>query len=474
MQDNLPDNRQSKRSEEMSYLILGLLRLSSWKITDGAAVSARALIGASMRNRIAILFAFLALVLPVFAQEDAPPPPKKDGVQITFLPPPLEGTVSLGIYDGAGKLVRTLHREATQKDFVVGLNGFITRWDGRDDTGQPLPPGKYSARGWMVGDLAIEGVAFHCNDWMKGDDSPRITRVLAVKNDGRDNINIVLRGMDGKEQTLGWNLAKEGAEPPKIEVAASVADGKLSVGKGDAMHVVALGERERAVAASVGRGGNVWTIVESPAGREVRAYSAEGEFVRRLAYAKGEPAPKQIAASHWSETIFLLDENEHEQRLRSLVLVAAKDAESPPIAEGAGKEPVSTWKTVYQKRIVSSDTFAAVTADLGRKEPLQLALEVKVQTNANTLLQNAKTEIRLQAGTDEKGALLKTTDGLPLTHLSETPQLKWAALLREGDAFVLLQSDGVVVEEFKLGKPANMMAFDAGEYTLRAPAEAKK
>ncbi len=438
------------------------------------AISARAVIGALMPKRLLTLMALFALALPTFAQEDTPPPPpKKDGVQITFLPPPLEGTVSLGIYDGAGKLVRTLHREATQKDFVVGLNGFITRWDGRDDAGQLLPPGKYSARGWMVGDLAIEGVAFHCNDWMKGDDSPRIARVLAVKNDGRDNINITLRGADEKEQTLGWNLAKEGAEPPKIEVAASVADSKLFVGKGEAMHVVALGEGERAVAASVGRGGNVWAIVESPAGREVRAYSEEGEFVRRLAYAKGEPAPKQIAASHWSDTIFLLDENEHEQRLRSLVLVAAKDA-APSVVEGATKEPVSTWKTVYQKRIVGSDTFAAVTAELGRKEPVQPAPEVKVQTKANTLLQNAKTEARLQAGTDEKGALLKTTDGLPLIHLSETPQLKWAALLREGDALVLFQSDGVVVEEFKLGKPANMMAFDAGEYTLRAPAEAKK
>ena len=293
-----------------------------------------------MPKRLLTLMALFALALPTFAQEDAPPPPlKKDGIQITFLPPPLEGTVSLGIYDSTGKLVRTLHREATQKDFVVGLNGFITRWDGRDDAGLPLAPGKYSARGWMVGDLAVEGVAFHCNDWMKGDDSPRIARVLAVKNDGRDDMHILLRGVDGKEQTMGWNLAKDGGEPPKIEVVATVEDGKLSVGNGSATHAVALGDGERAVAASVGHGGHVWAIVESPAGREVRAYSAEGEFMRRLAYAKDEPVPKQIAASHWSEMIFLLDENDREQRLRALVL----------IVEGAGKEPVSTWKTVYQK-----------------------------------------------------------------------------------------------------------------------------
>ena len=292
-----------------------------------------------MRNRTIILLSLIALALPNFAQDDAPPPPKKEGVQITFLPPPLEGTVSLGIYDAAGKLVRTLHREATQKDFVVGLNGFITRWDGRDDAGQLLAPGKYSARGWMVGNLAIEGVAFHCNDWMKDDDSPRIARVVGVKNAGRDDVHIILRGVDGKEQTMGWSLVKEGAVPPKIEVTADVEDGKVVVRKAGSSHTVALGDGESAVAVSVGHGGHVWAIVESPAGREVRAYSEEGEFLRRLAYAKDEPAPKQIAASHWSEMIFLLDENDREQRLRALVLVA-----------GEGKEAVSTWKAIQPCR----------------------------------------------------------------------------------------------------------------------------
>ena len=103
--------------------------------------------------------------------------------------------------------------------------------------------------------------------------------------------------------------------------------------------------------------------------------------------------------------------------------------------------------------------------------PRQPSLQLQ---RPNPLLQNAKTEARLQAVADEKGALLKTAAGLPLVHLSDTPHVKWAALVREGEALVLFQSDGVVVEEFKIGKPANMMSFDAGEYTLRAPGEAKK
>jgi hypothetical protein len=114
------------------------------------------------------------------AQNEAPPPASKAAVRITFLPPPIDGTLSLGIYDKTGNLVRTLHREAeAEKDFTVGLNGLITVWDGKNDAGQAVPPGKYSARGYAVGEVQIEGVAMHCNDWITDDDSPRVARMVS-------------------------------------------------------------------------------------------------------------------------------------------------------------------------------------------------------------------------------------------------------------------------------------------------------
>jgi hypothetical protein len=67
----------------------------------------------------------------------------------------MEGTISLGIYDSDGKLVRVLHREASADEFVAALDGFITFWDGMDDAGHPLPPGHYSARGYMVGAVTV-------------------------------------------------------------------------------------------------------------------------------------------------------------------------------------------------------------------------------------------------------------------------------------------------------------------------------
>ena len=80
-------------------------------------------------------------------------------VKISFLPPPLEGTISLGIYDRDGKLVRVLHREAELADFEVAPDALRTTWDGKNDSGVQMPPGKYSAHGFAVGDLRVEQLA---------------------------------------------------------------------------------------------------------------------------------------------------------------------------------------------------------------------------------------------------------------------------------------------------------------------------
>ncbi|MFL6585046.1 MAG: hypothetical protein ACJ8KU_11080 [Chthoniobacterales bacterium] len=95
----------------------------------------------------ALCFAVVSLA------QDLPAP---RNVRISFLPPPLDGTISLGIYDSGGRLVRVLHREAEVAEFELGADALHTAWDGKDDAGQPLPAGKYSARGYVVGDLKVE------------------------------------------------------------------------------------------------------------------------------------------------------------------------------------------------------------------------------------------------------------------------------------------------------------------------------
>ena len=420
-------------------------------------------------RRIFVLSALLALTVPVFAEEAGEPAqPAGKGLPIMFLPPPMEGTISLGIYNGAGKLVRILHREAEQKEFKVGENGLITRWDGSDEAGRPLPQGKYNANGWMAGDLGVEGVAFHGNDWIK-DESPRYSRVTGVRNIGRDEVRVTLRTVEGKDEVLSWKLSREGVEPPKNEIKAAVEDGGLIVRKNEARLSIPLGDGAKALTAVVGNGERIWAIIETPGGREVRAYSAQGEFLRRLTYRKNEPQPLQLAASLWNEMIFLLDENETEQRLRALALGTSDEV--PQKAEDGAQQPagVSTWRITYFKRVLKMDSFDAVAAQLGREKPLKAEAATKIQARANPLLEDRKVDVFVKVSVDVNGAVLKTADDLPLAHLTNTPNLKWAALVKEGTALLLFQCDGSVVEEFTIGRPGNMMSFDAGGYELKAP-----
>jgi len=119
-------------------------------------------------NGLAVVVA-LSLGCAAMAQESPSPAPSPEQtasssptpareVRIRFVPPPMEGSISLGIFDEQVKLVRVLHREAKIDKFTVEENSLSTRWDGKNDAGENLPPGKYRARGYLVGKLKIDDV----------------------------------------------------------------------------------------------------------------------------------------------------------------------------------------------------------------------------------------------------------------------------------------------------------------------------
>jgi hypothetical protein len=95
-------------------------------------------------------------VTPSPASEQPPSPSPTRKARISFVPPPLEGTISLGIYDGNGKLVCVLHQEAELNEFTIGADSLLTQWDGKNNDGEDLPAGKYHARGYLIGHLRVE------------------------------------------------------------------------------------------------------------------------------------------------------------------------------------------------------------------------------------------------------------------------------------------------------------------------------
>src|SRR5215472_1357761 len=98
-------------------------------------------------------------IIPSPSPEQTPSPSPVKSVRISFVPPPMDGMISLGIYDQAGKLVRVLHQNAQLNDFAIGADALMTRWDGKDDQNQDSPPGRYHARGYLVGPLKREDLS---------------------------------------------------------------------------------------------------------------------------------------------------------------------------------------------------------------------------------------------------------------------------------------------------------------------------
>ena len=119
-------------------------------------------------NRFAILFLTLVALLHTAQAE---------GDDIAFAVPS-SGRITLGVFDKTGKLVRTLHAMDEEDAFRVGLNGYITKWDGLDDAGNRAPAGHYHVRGYLIEEVTVEGEAYHFNDWVTGDEDPSLRHIV--------------------------------------------------------------------------------------------------------------------------------------------------------------------------------------------------------------------------------------------------------------------------------------------------------
>jgi hypothetical protein len=169
-----------------------------------------------MTKRVnAVILIALTSACVAFAQETPSPTPSPTpeqspsasptrSVRISFVPPPLEGTISLGIYDGNGKLVRVLHQEAELDEFTVGADALVTQWDGKNDDGEDLPAGKYHARGYLVGHFKVEdlgqGTASPTENNVNGNAKVRLM-ANPLANDERSMIDLGI-GFDDENSFL--------------------------------------------------------------------------------------------------------------------------------------------------------------------------------------------------------------------------------------------------------------------------------
>jgi hypothetical protein len=387
-------------------------------------------------NLVALLLALVAL--QANAQEStAPSSAPERSIRISFVPPPLDGTISLGVYDEKGKLVRVLFREADINEFTIGNDALATTWDGKNDAGENAPPGKYSAHGVVVGDLKIEGVGFFFNDWITSADGPRFSRIRSL-------------AMRDENLLLSVDLVP----PGEGHVLYDVADKSLSLKDTDSETTTQSGD------GVAGRDGTRWVIEQGDKGSEVKQLSANGEFLRRLPILPDEPQPKAIAASLKDDKIYLLEENDGRQRVRALSLATTK-------TEGADKA-VSEWKVDFEKSIVGHKQFSVVDGKPVASATADIPDKVKIKLQANPLLNDDRVSIEMMVGIDGDGSFIKSADGLPLCTISETQNLNRALLVAHGsNTLDVFQDDGAVVEEFRVSGVDQMMSFDCGGFELK-------
>lgn len=341
--------------------------------------------------------------------------------------------MSLGVYDSSGKKVRTLSVEATASQFTVGLNGLITHWDGKNDAGKTQQPGRYSVKGLAVGDLEITGEAYHANDWVVTEESPRPVAFHGIRYEG-GILELIASDLDGQFWRVKESVAVQDDIPVFAKSSAPPAPSKTCPGKD----------------------GSRWNIEKSLGECVVVQFDSQGEILRRLSIGAGQPLPIGIAASKEAEEVFLLEQDGERWRVRGLRRkTAAKPAAGGPV-----------WETFFEKNRWPCGSFADAAARVGRSKPFVSEPSVTVQSQANPLLADGVADVALSVGSDGDGSFLQTADGLVLRRLTDTGKLRWAVIGKDPrqPGVVLLQSAGAVIEEYRILQPGMLMTFDAGEY----------
>lgn len=399
---------------------------------------------------------FLGVVVSMSGQESVTPAPcpVKRSVRISFLPPPLDGRISLGVYDAKGKLVRVLHREAEINEFTIGTDALSTMWDGKNDEGENVSPGKYTAHGFAVGDLEIKSIGFFFNDFVTNANSPRVRHLGKLRfQDNELHLEADLVG-DARatlvcEPTQGTFLRQIPFD------GVSHCDENLSSLNG--MEVIDC---------HPGPNGTLW-LVDSPEGsthREIKQLSQSREVLHQLVIAESEPQPQAIAAPVTENRIFLVEETSDKSvnRLRALTLGESKSSN--------GNSDVPNLKTDFEKKIIEHRNFSLesgkpIPSNPKGKIPLE---KISVRLQPNPLLGDARVTVDLAVGLEERGSFLRTSDGLPLRRISETPKLIRSLLgARGANSLDVFQDDSAVVEQFRLTGLDRMMSFDCGGFELK-------
>ena len=147
----------------------------------------------------------------------------------------MDGTISVGIYDQAGKIVRVLHQNAQLNDFAIGADALATRWDGKNDGNQDSPSGRYHARGYLVGPLKREDLGETSPPSMESE--ANVVKVRLVRNPLRKDKRPVVELGIGSTSEGSYLKTSDGLPLFKISETSNVTRAGISAKGENAVNV---------------------------------------------------------------------------------------------------------------------------------------------------------------------------------------------------------------------------------------------
>ncbi|MBV8376157.1 MAG: hypothetical protein JO279_04065 [Verrucomicrobia bacterium] len=455
--------------------------------------------------------------------------------QLLFVPPPVEGVISLGVYNSKGKLIRVLKRVAGIETFKSTSDGLVIDWDRKDAEGKPVPSGKYFARGVLIGDVKVEGVAFHLNDWADSSTDPRIRKVLSaalldrqrpavladasqpevlvLENHGTQSHPIALefnpltvKGaganlllldkallilidpasgteisrqnfadlrdadtlgdrtvvLSGNQITYRSNGASQDLKLPaehlfRCAVLTSsivVASKEANVWKLDGQEFAPLdtGEKGELLDLSAGRSDTAWLLVRTSTATLLKQIDPSGKIVREFELPPDLQTVRQLGASRNEDTLLLISDDGNTQRVVGVRFQAASQGKS-------------IWEKWFDRTLTTFKFFDLKEGQVVPTDAKTDSPPVFVKPANNPMENTRQALFQLSITTDETGAWVVDSDGLPLLQVCETKNLQQTRCVSDGaNGLRVYTSDGTVVEEYHVTSLENLFRFDAGAF----------
>jgi hypothetical protein len=429
---------------------------------------------ARLRSLAPIVPALIAVTMGgVTAAETSTNPPKTEdrppsvNLKVVVALPQPEGTLSLAIFNAAGKIVKTLASEQEISSLKSNLNGVELLWDCTGEKGLPVQGSNYKAKGFLVSDLNAQGEAFHGNDWATDSDPKRPTTITGLRFE-EGHFVISLKDASGAPLATTFTATVEKTPTPlglpsqDPTPTPPTARPTPQPQEGFALQSPAMDATQ-------------WRIEEGKA-----ILKTDGSPIRQIKNLPGEPMPIAVAAAPNAPVVALLEQSRDRTRVRVLRFRPLPGEKWNPIANSTNKTApadtgVNIWQTLFEHQIqnAESQTAAAKWLPILKKAPSSGKIKVPLTPSSIDTNQNPSTEV--VASFDAEGLQLRSADGLLLRRITSTPEIKWACLAIDPvdrSKLLMFQSDGAVIEEFSLPLPLAATLLDAGSFT--PPANTKK